>query len=90
MKRPPLEPASADIEDMANHIIKLNEHIDYLEERVEKIVPYQACPICKGMGQILQDQLQPPSYLYNLYQVCPTCHGNRIIPMFFELKFHKN
>jgi len=45
-------------------------------------VPYQKCPVCDGMGQILVNQLDP----YNTnsaigYKPCHVCGGSGIIPM---------
>jgi hypothetical protein len=39
------------------------------EYEVLKVVPYQACPICNGIGQLQN------------YSICNVCNGSKIIPM---------
>lgn len=41
-----------------------------------KVVPYQACPICSGSGQVLAN-----GYTSSIYTICSVCNGAKIIPM---------
>jgi len=40
------------------------------------VVPYQACPICNGSGEIVAD-----GFTSGIMQACSVCHGEKIIPM---------
>jgi len=46
------------------------------EYEVLKVVPYQACPICGGSGQVLA-----PQFTSGVYIPCSVCNGAKIIPM---------
>lgn len=46
---------------------------------VIKAVPYQVCPLCEGLGQIQNDNLNAVG---TLYVDCPVCLGSRVIPMY--------
>ena len=39
-------------------------------------IPYQCCPVCNGLGQVLAD-----GFIRAVYQPCKVCHGAMIIPM---------
>ena len=46
-------------------------------------VPYQKCPVCKGMGQIFINQLDPYNTNSSIgYKPCHVCGGSGIIPMY--------
>lgn len=46
-----------------------------------KTVPYQYCPICNGIGQVLADGCTA-----NIFQPCKVCKGAMIIPQYIISK----
>lgn len=45
-------------------------------QKMDKYVPYQACPICYGIG-VITNQGNSSS----VFSVCSVCNGAKIIPM---------
>ena len=47
--------------------------------KVVDCVPYQKCPLCDGIGQVLQDGFT--NGFFKTCTTCTTCSGSKIIPM---------
>ena len=55
-----------------------DRYIDFLLKGKQPMsVPYQACPICNGTGQINLSGITSACY-----ETCTTCEGNKIIPQY--------
>ena len=47
------------------------------------VIPWQKCPVCEGYGSIMQ---QENNMVMPISVTCPTCQGQRKIPMYTTLQ----
>lgn len=77
-------------------LIKLCEIVSETCKEIKEIkytilnyVPYQACPICNGKGRIAGNTYGN-TYSTSVFSTCPTCNGQRIIPMYVVKENNKS